>query len=336
MQNTHAVQAFSRTLMDLYHLADFASPADFPREVLTLLQPWIAFDGAVFGMGESDPSRDLHISHAHVHNRAESLLADYAEISASDPVTLAFLNGLAAPLAVDCEEFYGQQKLCALQTFAREHDLRHLMLFGDPPSTAHPGRWLVFYRHSPRPFLEAEAACLHAAWSHVSHAIDISYAKLLDRIDESKSRRASALVNRLGVIEAADPWFAALLREEWPDHEGKMLPADLSRCLGRSGLYRGHRVEIAIRPQDRYFVCLARRYDRSQRLTPGEQSVATRFASGMSAKEIARELGISPNTVRNQLASLYVKLDVHDKAALAQRLGNLSANETSGRRPRKT
>ncbi|MGN6702333.1 MAG: response regulator transcription factor [Burkholderiaceae bacterium] len=41
---------------------------------------------------------------------------------------------------------------------------------------------------------------------------------------------------------------------------------------------------------------------------------------GMSTKKIAAELGVSPNTVRTQLSHLYSKLDVHDKAQLAQRL----------------
>jgi len=308
--------------MDLYHLADGAGPEEFPREVLALLHPWIAFDGAVFGMGEALPANDLRVSDAYIHNRAESMLADYAEISAEDPVTQSFLNGLQAPLAVDCDEFYGRRKLAALQDFARRHEMRQLMLYGDPPSADHPGRWLVFYRKNARSFGDAETTCLHAAWSHVSRAIDISRSHLLDRLNASTSRRASALVNRRGVIEAADPWFVSLLREEWPQHAARALPSPLRECLESATLYRGTHLEVAIRPQDNYFLCLARRYDHTARLTPGEESVARRFASGMSAKEIARELGISPNTVRNQLSSLYVKLDVHDKAALAQRLGS--------------
>lgn len=55
-------------------------------------------------------------------------------------------------------------------------------------------------------------------------------------------------------------------------------------------------------------------------LSPREQEVAQRFAEGLSHKEIARRLGVSPHTVRSQLSQLYRKLDIHDKAALAQRL----------------
>lgn len=55
-------------------------------------------------------------------------------------------------------------------------------------------------------------------------------------------------------------------------------------------------------------------------LTPREFVLARRFAAGMSDQQIARELGVSHHTVRNQLAHLYCKLDLHDKASLAQYL----------------
>lgn len=316
------MQAFSRTLMDLYHLAENAPLEDFPPEVLRLLQPWVGFDGAVFGMGETytDEHVDLKIVRAHIHNRSEAMLADYSQVSASDPVTGAFLNGLAAPLAVDCLALYGRENLNALEAFARKHELRHLMLYGDHPTAGQPGRWMVLYRSKDAPFHGNEAECLHAAWSHISRAIDISHAKLLDQLDESRTQRASALVNPRGTVEAADPHFFTLLRLEWPDYSGKILPTSLKDNLGAGYVYRGRYIEVAMKRQDAYLICIARRFESLAILTPSEQAVARRFADGMSAKEIARELGVSPNTVRTQLSSLYAKLNVHDKAALAQLL----------------
>jgi DNA-binding CsgD family transcriptional regulator len=308
--------------MDLYHLAENAPLDDFPPEVLRLLQPWINFDGAVFGVGETrtDQHVNLQVVKAHVHNRSDALLEDYAHVSAGDPVTGAFLNGLDAPLAVDCRAFYGQKNMAALETFARKHDLRHLMLYGDPPDVSQPGRWLVLYRSADKAFRAEETECLHAAWFHVSRAIDISYAKMLDRLDASRAQRASALVNMRGAVEAADPHFFTLLQREWPDHDGKLLPPVLKENLANGYVYRGKHIEVAMKQQDAYLVCLARASDTLGSLTPGEQAVARRFAAGLSAKEIARELGVSPNTVRSQLTSLYAKLNVHDKAALAQLL----------------
>jgi DNA-binding CsgD family transcriptional regulator len=45
-------------------------------------------------------------------------------------------------------------------------------------------------------------------------------------------------------------------------------------------------------------------------LTGQEMKVLERLAAGQSNKEIARTLGLSPNTVKTHLASLFAKLDV--------------------------
>ena len=48
----------------------------------------------------------------------------------------------------------------------------------------------------------------------------------------------------------------------------------------------------------------------SLELTPRECEILDLLASGQSNKELARTLGISPNTVKTHLASLFAKLDV--------------------------
>ena len=49
---------------------------------------------------------------------------------------------------------------------------------------------------------------------------------------------------------------------------------------------------------------------RSLGLTARECEILALLASGQSNKELARSLGISPNTVKTHLASLYLKLEV--------------------------
>ncbi len=320
------MQAFSRTLIDLYQVAESTSLQGFPQEVLRLLQPWIHFDGAVFGMGDSqaEAQANLQIVQAHIHNRDAALLADYAAVSAADPVTGAFLAGLASPMSVDCVQRYREPGLEEVDAFAHRHALRHLMLYGDAPSAERSGRWMVLYRSDNTAFQALEAELLHAAWFHVSRAVDINRAAALDRQDAQHAQRASALAGLRGTIEAADPQFHALLEREWPGGPHKTLPQALLDCAARGLPYRGRRIEVAIRRQDACLVCVARAVEQHGSLTPGEYAVARRFAAGLSSKEIARELGVSPHTVRSQLANAYAKLDVHDKAALAQRLMTLA------------
>jgi DNA-binding NarL/FixJ family response regulator len=53
-------------------------------------------------------------------------------------------------------------------------------------------------------------------------------------------------------------------------------------------------------------------------LTPRERAVASAFAAGHSHKEVARQLGLSPVTVRGYLRVAYQKLGVKDKAQLVR------------------
>ena len=63
------------------------------------------------------------------------------------------------------------------------------------------------------------------------------------------------------------------------------------------------------------------------RLTPRQREVLDLIASGLSTAEIAAQLTISPETVRNHLRSLFSELHVHTRLeaiAAAQRLGLLA------------
>ncbi|RTR28719.1 response regulator transcription factor [Deinococcus radiophilus] len=55
------------------------------------------------------------------------------------------------------------------------------------------------------------------------------------------------------------------------------------------------------------------------RLTPRESQVLPLLAQGLSNKEIARELGLSPDTVKDHLARMYGKLDACDRTEAVSR-----------------
>ncbi len=73
------------------------------------------------------------------------------------------------------------------------------------------------------------------------------------------------------------------------------------------GLWAGHRLTRRRTPSE--FV----RNDaaiRSLGLTPRECEMLELLASGRSTKEMAKQLGISPNTVKTHVAKVYEKLEV--------------------------
>jgi DNA-binding CsgD family transcriptional regulator len=61
-------------------------------------------------------------------------------------------------------------------------------------------------------------------------------------------------------------------------------------------------------------------------LTPTEARVARLAGHGLSTREVARELGISPRTVETHLASLYGKLGVNSRAELGRAMALRETN----------
>ena len=59
-------------------------------------------------------------------------------------------------------------------------------------------------------------------------------------------------------------------------------------------------------------------------VTQREQAVLALLAAGKSNKEIALALGVSPNTIKTQIASLFQKLDVQRRTQAIQKARELS------------
>ena len=59
-------------------------------------------------------------------------------------------------------------------------------------------------------------------------------------------------------------------------------------------------------------------------LTPRECEILDLLASGQSNKELARTLGVSPNTVKTHLANLFAKLDVDRRVKAIEKARFLS------------
>jgi PAS domain S-box-containing protein len=70
------------------------------------------------------------------------------------------------------------------------------------------------------------------------------------------------------------------------------------------------------------------RFRSAPRLTPRQREILELIASGLSTTEVAKELTLSPETVRNHLRNAFGELGAHTRVeaiAAAQRLGLLAA-----------
>lgn len=327
------MQAFSTTVRDLYALAEYASPDQFLTRAIALMQMWIRFDGAIFGTGERHDHQTLTLLESDTpSDRAtvpEALLT--REQSRDDPVARGFRDAPMSPSRGGIRELYRKSRdgrkpksapVAGIRSLAEELGLCHLLIHGDDPDKVKPARWIVLYRQHDVRFAETDAACLHGLWIHLSRAIAINRSRTLERLSRTTPARdnsgASGLISEDGQVEIADQRFFDLLEREWPEIAPDFIPEQVLELLNDGKVYHGAQIEISMTRQTGGNLCRIRPVDAMEVLTPREFVVARRFAAGMSHKQIARELGVSHHTVRNQLAHLYRKLNLHDKASLAQ------------------
>lgn len=317
----------------LYRSATTLSLQEFPDWLIRQARQWIGFDGATLGFGQCLDSGQLQIGYANVFGRSPEMLAEYAEVNQLDPVTQRFLSSPADLQRTDLSTLYGRVQSTALQRFAHRHDLRHLLLLGEPCRRGRALRWIVLYRGTGKEFLAGDSSLLTALWPHLLCALDINRSRVLDLNTPPMAERALALVNREGFIEVADSAFLALLTQTWPQFDGARLPspAQAARCCSKT--WTGAHLTLSFSCLGHYALCQASRRSVTPLLSPREQEVARLFVAGNTHKEVAQQLGRSPNTVRSQLASIYQKLGLRDKAMLATWLNNQQSTDPAAIHP---
>jgi DNA-binding CsgD family transcriptional regulator len=95
----------------------------------------------------------------------------------------------------------------------------------------------------------------------------------------------------------------------------------LAACFTCLGVWIGRK--LTPQPADSHFQ-LNHAAIRSLGLTPRECEILELLASGQSNKEMARELAVSPNTVKTHLARVYEKLDVERRVQAIEKARSLA------------
>jgi DNA-binding CsgD family transcriptional regulator len=313
---------FSKIVYSLYEAAECREGEDTPAELLRILRAYLGFDGAVLGMGATEPPGGaLVIDTACVVGRDPAMLADYASLAADDPIAQGYCRGLTQPFICSCDNYYARHDARPMRSFARRHGIAQLLLFGAPPTLRTSGRWLAAYRGAGAPFGKMAAEHLAALWPHLLRCHAATRHALLGRLsDAERASQGYALVSRRRVLEAADPAFARLFWLEWPYENGCRLPAAVWQSLDATQDYFGVRVRVSFRREAGHVMCRIAERNGFEILTPAERIVALQYGKGRSNRQIAEDLAVSSNTVRTHVAHVFEKLAIHTKTELVRRL----------------
>lgn len=184
--------------------------------------------------------------------------------------------------------------------------------------------FLSVARHAGKPaFCENERQLLELLMPHLTGALDLCCTMHMYRCRHENSGSQSAMITTdvQGFLHVVEPGAGLLLQREWPEWIGPQLPDPLvQHIVQHRQFFLGKHVRFEIHWSGEHVWLTLLPRKPQDLLTPQECAVATAFSSGQSYKEVARDLLMAPATVRHHLRSIYIKLDVSDKAELAHKI----------------
>lgn len=303
---------FSSAILDIQQLAQNQPNEHFHDRMLERLQLLIPFDKAWWGRAALiNGMPEEHRSH--LFNLPSSYLVDWQSIQ-HDDITIA--RAYSAPgraVIIDMNSTPG------LSWLGNTHDIREwiCVLVIDP--ITHLSEHLTLYRSARlTSFNDDDCMLLDNLMPHLAAAVSANQIRTLIAMRETLSdthNLALAVCDQRGTLQCAERGFIELLLNGWPQWNGPTLPIPI-----KAGVHDFGHLHLNISRVGDLFVLTGRVHNALQLLSPREYEVALGFGDGKTYKEVARDLGLAPNTVRHHIRTIYSKLGVKDKARIAQLL----------------
>ncbi|MCA1971430.1 MAG: helix-turn-helix transcriptional regulator [Caenispirillum sp.] len=285
---------------------------------LEALKEHIHFDSGLWACGHAAPD-GAPVVHSHwLHRQPAQLMIDYAPLARHDTL---FAESLQKPgVSVVADARLSAPPL--FEAYLDRYRIEHVLTTCDvDPVTGLLDDIALWRAERDRPFGEAERRFMQAAFPHLVEAFIRNRLNHVSSIASSRSAGpwSAAAADRTGLLHYAESRFPQLLREEWPDWRGPQLPEPLAEAVavGESQRVAGENLVVRITPLHDLMLLQARPCAAIDRLTAREREIAIHTAQGLSHKDIARLLDLSPATVRNHLATACRRLGARNKAQLA-------------------
>jgi DNA-binding CsgD family transcriptional regulator len=185
--------------------------------------------------------------------------------------------------------------------------------------------FMSLYRGGPwaRPVDAEETTLLRNALNHIRHLV----------LRDKQQDEARLLVNAAGRVLSASVGARAFIRDRWSDWNGEFAPSELTASPSPLLTRRFSALDLSVnrriltqRSGQTLFGITLRPASLYDLLTARERQIAEEIAEGLTHKEIAKLLALSPATVRNHTQAILGKLNVHSKGALARMIRQASLN----------
>lgn len=313
-------------LLELYRGARELTVPEFQELALALIKPVLRFDSGIWGAGEVSADAGLIVHSLHLHKQPEEWSASYDEFKDRDRVTFEMNENVGAICNFHFPEIDTGPSNAVNRAHCKKFDTQNALatISLDPQVSSQD--FIALFRAKPRDrYSEQERRAAELLMPHMVEAGRVNRLLWLNQMTTSTlaQRGARAIGGLQGRLYTYDAEFENLIRLEWPAWLPPLLPDRLLASLRTASALRfaGARIVVGARLIRDMMFFHVRKRSPVDALTPAERRVANLVAHGHPYKEVANKLNVSTATVRNQLHSVYQKLDIRNKAALAQCLG---------------
>ena len=311
--------AFSQQLLNLHSLARQHELERFMVAALTEFCLLVPFASAWWGecSDRSEVAPPTNWQHGSI-GLAPSLAEEWNDISDSD----GFAQGSMRSLGQVCRASGHESDSEQAEQFSRRHDLFHAMAVTLELSDSGLMFFVSLYRSEQgAPFDDLEATLFGEYCRHLMQQWQERLKGVMRRVSLAGSD-SLALCDPSGALVYIGAAVALAIQQKFQGWQGTQLPAAMverlvrlpsTMRLGRDAIgfsACGGLVALSLGPASS-----------GGGLPPREHAVALLYAAGNSYKAIARQLGLSPATVRTYLRNAYLQLGVRNKVELGSSLG---------------
>lgn len=291
----------------------------FKEHLLLALQEQLDFDKAVWLTGST--LNGVTASGISLLNVNPQMIEDYQRYKEGDIlVPLAVTRPFTAHSLTRLESYQEWLSSDNCLKYAHPYDMHYVTSISAKEEQSALFSVITLYRNQDHEdFSDQELNTIETVFPHLIEAHRQSLFLYLANPPSEQDKQANwayAVCDEQGVLIQADDFFSDILRKQWADWQGPFLPKDLTEKLDKEQV-EFEKVSVRIeRSGDVLSLKLAHR-SILDNLTPQEFKISEKVKLGLSNKEIAKELALSPSTIKNHLSNIMRKLNLGKRSQLA-------------------
>jgi len=313
----------SELLLKLYRLSGESPIDEFQDAALRLLKGSLAFDSSMWGTATTTPV-GIEIHTLHLTEQGQEMLSAYEALKQHDTVAKSVFGHRQITRRFHSKTQFGCRSEREFREFQRRFGIENMLVTSANDTQSNFMEWMSLFRAKEEAHCRAEEQLLLDQLSpHLMQALSFNRARHLQVLGrrEGLLHRPGAVADLHGRIYQSEPGFDAMLHREWVDWGARQLPARVLEGL-RSGQaeHAGRSLVLRARVEHGLLFLRARPLCKADKLSARERAIANLATKGCTHKEIAQTLARSPATIRNQMQTIYDKLEVGNVAQLIDEL----------------